>query len=368
MKKRRIVLASILKPVDDTRMFEKLGRSLLHIPDVEIFIIGYPSKKPVSHPSITFIPGDSFDRISLKRFLTPFKILKNVIKVKPHILIVNTHELLIVALLNRILYGTKVIYDIQENYWRNILWTSAFPKIVRPLFAATVRAKEWLISPCIHSFFLAEKCYEKELSFIKKRHVILENKSQLPPNFSRQNVAGKIQLLFSGTLSKSTGVFQAIRLADELHLADQNFQLLIIGYCALDSERKQIKKAIQGKSYITLTGSESLVPHQLIIDQISAADFGIISYPHSPHIGEKIPTKLYEYLHARLPILLTNHSGWVELSKPCNAAIVVDFETLDASQILKKIRQNKFYTSPPLNVSWESEEAKLLHEVGKILI
>jgi glycosyltransferase involved in cell wall biosynthesis len=217
-------------------------------------------------------------------------------------------------------------------------------------------------------FFLAEKCYEKELGFIKKRYVILENKSQLPPHFFRKNVTAKIQLLFSGTLSKSTGVFQAIRLADELYLTDQNIQLHIIGYCALESERNQIKKALEGKSYITLTGGESLVSHQLIIDQISTADFGIISYPHSPHIEHKIPTKLYEYLHAGLPILLANHAPWVELSKPYNAAIVIDFDTLDASQILEQIRKNKFYTSPPLNVSWESEEVKLLHEVGKILI
>jgi glycosyltransferase involved in cell wall biosynthesis len=349
-------------------MFEKLGCSLLHIPDVEIFICGYPSKKPVSHPTITFMPGDSFARISLKRFLAPFKILQNTIKVKPDILIVNTHELLIVAVLNRILYGTKLIYDIQENYWRNILWTNAFPKILRPLFAAVVRVKEWLISPCINLFFLAEKCYEKELGFIKNRYVILENKSQLPNHFSRQKVTAKIQLLFSGTLSKSTGVFQAIRLADELHLADQNIQLNIIGYCALNTEHNEIKKAIKGKSYITLTGGESLVSHQLIIDQISTADFGIISYPLSPHIEHKIPTKLFEYLHAGLPILLANHAPWVALCKPCNAAILVDFDTLDATQILDQIRKNKFYTAPPLNVSWESEEAKLLQEVGKILI
>jgi len=42
MKKQRIVLASVLKPVDDTRMFEKIGKSLSRNPDYEIFIIRYP--------------------------------------------------------------------------------------------------------------------------------------------------------------------------------------------------------------------------------------------------------------------------------------------------------------------------------------
>ena len=54
MKKQRIVLASVLKPVDDTRMFEKIGKSLSDNPDFEIFIIGYPSKQPPNDPEITF--------------------------------------------------------------------------------------------------------------------------------------------------------------------------------------------------------------------------------------------------------------------------------------------------------------------------
>ncbi len=38
IKKRRIVLASVLKPVNDPRMFEKMGQSLSH--HYEVHIIG----------------------------------------------------------------------------------------------------------------------------------------------------------------------------------------------------------------------------------------------------------------------------------------------------------------------------------------
>lgn len=44
MKKRRIVLASILKPVDDTRMTEKLGATLAQVEGNEVYVIGYPSR------------------------------------------------------------------------------------------------------------------------------------------------------------------------------------------------------------------------------------------------------------------------------------------------------------------------------------
>ena len=41
VKKRRIVLASVLKPVNDSRMFEKMGQSLA--PYYEVHIMGTQS-------------------------------------------------------------------------------------------------------------------------------------------------------------------------------------------------------------------------------------------------------------------------------------------------------------------------------------
>src|SRR5258708_6960296 len=96
MKKQRIVIASLLKPVNDTRMFEKMANSLARVYDV--FIIGFSSEKDVSvNSSIHFLPHGPFKRISFQRFIQPLRILKKIHKVKPEVLIVNTHELLIVA-------------------------------------------------------------------------------------------------------------------------------------------------------------------------------------------------------------------------------------------------------------------------------
>ena len=96
IKKRRIVLASVLKPVDDTRMYEKIGVSLADRGNYEVYIIGYPSlHRYIESTSIHFLPLKPFQRLSLQRLLAPFKILKKTIQVQPDLLIVNTHELLI---------------------------------------------------------------------------------------------------------------------------------------------------------------------------------------------------------------------------------------------------------------------------------
>ncbi len=369
MKKQRIVLASVLKPVDDTRMFEKIGKSLMIIPEYEVIIIGYPSQKPPVYAGINFIPHPNFHRLSLRRLLIPLLTLKKLYKVKPDALIVNTHELLIVAVTFRILFGTQVIYDVQENYWRNILWTNTFPPVIRHLLAFWVRGKEMVLAGFFHLFILAEKGFEKEMKFFKNKFIVLENKSLLPEGRPRMKSSGSIRLLFSGTISESTGVFHAIDLARALHQVDHSIELHLIGYCAIPATLKKIQNIIQDKPYIRLTGGDQLVPHEEIITQLYCSDFGIICYPSSPHTENKIPTKLYEYLSARLPIIMQDYRPWVERCILYQAALPVQFNSsLDAAGLLNKMKQTEFYTTSPTDVTWSSEEKKLLDVMRKVLV
>lgn len=364
-KNNRILLASVLKPIDDTRMFEKMGRSLSEASGYEVFIVGYSSKNPPKETdSLHFFSLKKFSRLSFGRLMASVNIFKIAYQVKPKVLIVNTHELLIVAVLNRIFFGTRIIYDIQENYWRNILQTNAFPKVIRPFLAAWVRLKEKLTSPVFHWNFLAEKGYEKELGFVGKKYTVIENKVRIPEGFQRKSDPTKTRLLFSGTLAESTGVFDAIRLTKGLHQTEPTIELLIIGFCALPQTLKDIKLAIQDCSFIALIGGDSLIPHIQIMEAIASSDFGLIAYRMSPHIENSIPTKLYEYLGCQLPILLQDHRPWVEMCTPYSASITVNFSSLDCSSILLQMKNSKFYITPPLDVTWASEEVKLLKVVG----
>lgn len=368
MKKRRIVLASILKPIDDTRMLEKLGVSLAKVQDYEVFVIGYPSPTTQNQDHAVYVlPLKSFKRMSLGRLLAPWQTMKLIRKVKPELLIVNTHELLIVSALNRILFGVRIVYDIRENYFRNVLHTNVFPALLKPLIAGWIRLKEKLLAPVFQGFLLAEKSYENELGFLSHRHLILENKTYLFSGFKRETNPSKIRLLFSGTLADSTGVFQAIDLAKALHTIDTKIELRIIGYCALPKMLENIKNSISNCSFITLVGGSTLVAHHQIMDAIASSDFGIISYPPSHHIDNRIPTKLYEYQACQLPILIQDYEPWIKLCQPYSAALVLDFQNIDPAALLEKMATTQFYTSRPTDVTWASEETKFLQRIKEIL-
>jgi hypothetical protein len=369
MKKHRIVLASVLKPVDDTRMYEKLGRSLARHTTAEVFVIGYPTSAIMKDSAIQVIQLSPFNRIGIARLLVPLRIVKNWYQIKPDVIIVNTHELLITSVVFKLVFRCRIIYDVQENYGRNILWTDAFPLLLRSFLATWVRSKEWLTAPFFDLFFLAEKGFEQERNlFRKKKHILLANKSALPDGFVRTGSANRSRLLFSGTLAPGTGVMEAIQLADQLHWVDPSIELQIIGYCALPSFLRQIRSAIANKPFIQLTGGDRLVPHDKIVEQIATSDFGVICYDLKPHVINKVPTKLYEYLHAQLPILLQDHPPWVQMCSNVQAAVVVDFTKLDARQVLNQIRHRAFYHSSPSGVAWTDEEPNLIAALNNFLV
>ncbi len=184
---------------------------------------------------------------------------------------------------------------------------------------------------------------------------------------NRRYPEGKpLQLLFSGTLAESTGVFTAIRLAHALHALDNTVRLTIIGFCALPEQLEQLKKEC-AVDYIQLTGGDRLVPHPDILAAIQAADVGIIAYPPNPATQNAVPTKLYEYLGYHLPIVLTDHPVWQQRCAPYNAAVTFDQHAPDAVEILRQLRMQTFYTTAPTDIYWDSEAEKLQAVIESVL-
>jgi len=371
IKKSRIVIASILKPVNDTRMTEKLGGSLLQHYDVHI--IGFPAAHTRLDGMLTVHPLPFFKRLSFKRLLARIKVLSKTVRLRPDVFIITTHELLTAGLAAKALTGCRLIYDIQENYWRNILYTPAFPPILRPFIAAVVRLRERVAMKFVDHCFLAEAGYRHELRFLPARVTVLENKILRPRNeaqlpINRRYPEGKpLQLLFSGTLAESTGVFTAIRLVQALHALDNTVRLTITGYCALPGQLEQLRKECNAVNYIHLTGGDRLVPHQDILTAIQLADAGIIAYPPNPATQNSIPTKLYEYLGYHLPILLIDHPVWQQRCTPYNAAVTFDNDAPDAAEILRQLRMQTFYTTAPTGIYWDTEAEKLQAVIESVL-
>lgn len=374
MNKIRILLVSLLKPIDDTRMYGKLGRTLSSLPGAEIHVCGYKTPPPAGPPGFFFHPLFRFRRLSPARLLAPARYLRLLFRLRPSLVLVCTHELLLPSVLYKLVTGSRLIYDVQENYALNIRTQPVYPPVVRPLLAGLVRLTERSSAPFVDHFLLAERSYARELPFLGRGYTVVENKlASAPEGKKKRDVRvqvgpGPVRLLYSGTISRLNGVFEVVRLCRQLREVHPGVELRIIGYCPQPDVLTELRQAIAGKPYITLTGGDWLVPHPDILAAIGQSDIGLLPYRPHPSTFSCVPTKLFEYMGHALPLLLQQNPAWEPLVNRHQAGLFLDFVNPDPVALFGKIEKAIFYPAgSPAEVFWESEAPKVLRVVKEVL-
>ncbi|OFY62348.1 MAG: hypothetical protein A3H98_14630 [Bacteroidetes bacterium RIFCSPLOWO2_02_FULL_36_8] len=373
---KKILLISLLKPADEPRMYEHFGKTLLTA-GYEVHLAGQNLSCLHSNTSnpIIFHPIFNFKRLNLKRLFAPVSVLLLTIRLNPEIIIISTPELLKIFFFYKLFRKVKVYYDIQENYFENIIHATWYPPVLNYILACTLRLNEWIYSKMFDGFFLAEKSYQHELPFIKnKKWIVLENKmwleNGLKEKITRQhfpkkkNYGDSVKFLFTGTLDEDTGIFSAIEITKKIHALYPQLSLDIVGSVTRESIFEKLQDQLMNVSYIRFLGSKQFVQHDKILSAILNADFGIIDYQPFPHIQHKIPSKLYEYLSCGLPIIINQNPQWELMVSTYQAGFSVPFKTESVNSIVDMLFK-EFYPNGPVKESlWNTEENKLLNFLG----
>ncbi len=300
-KRKKILLCSLLKPADDVRQCVKLAGSLAKIPNTEVVSVGSKANTKANfYHNIRLIPAFYYKRGLLYRVFNFFKLFKILLKEKPEVIIVSSADLLLVTSIYKILFGCVLCYDVQENYSLNLWYSKSWPWFLKFPLAVSVRAVEWLVSPLIDRFFLAESVYARQLGFLSPtRSIILENKFQ-PYNGYENNKAAIIKhphlYLISGTLGPSYLILESITwFLKEVQPNNPQAQLVIAGYAPDRQYLAKIQDLVAAHPSISLLGGDSLVPYEEIIRLQLKATYGIINLAKIPAMEGKVATKVFEY-------------------------------------------------------------------------
>ena len=368
MTKKVIAIVSVLKPVDDTRNYEKFARSIGNTNKYDINIIGFSTKNIPSNLNITFHPIFNFKRDSIKRLIAPIHIFRKLLKLKPELIIVTSSELLIVIVLNKILFGTKIIYDIQENYYRNIIYTNAYPALLKYPIALVVRTIELVSSLFIDQFILAEKVYLSQMKYLSKKAEVIENKALIPSHLKiiKQEDNENMVFVYSGTIAAHYGIFDAIDFIKNLKATINHIQFIIIGYAAKEKTYKKLQKAVHDLSYIKIIGGNRLVPHSQILTEMKRASFCLLPYQANKSTEGRIPTKLFECLVMEKPVIITSNPAWDSIINENNAGIIHDFKS-ESKALSNKLHKQFYGNNLSFQSMWGNSSDTLLKIVQKML-
>ncbi len=368
MIKKKIVIASILKPLRDPRHYERFALSLAKTNKYEVNIIANGEKKP-NTSNIRFYSNGKHGRKFVHRLKLHWHTYFHVMRIQPDLFIVCTVELLPFAILYSIITRCKLVYDVQENYALNFKYLKEYGWVHRQILAPLIRGTEVISSWFVNHHLLAERCYAEQLHFLYSNFTVLENKTVLDSPFERTPPTShtRIKFLFSGTISAYAGIYRILDLITYLKSLKTDFEFTIIGQ-VFDPRITSALSNFQSAN-IHIKVDNSPVAHGKILDEIQHADIGVIAYQSLIVNAHKIPTKLYEYVAFGLPYLVEKGSYWEEVGTRLGGAIPVDYYDLTASISPGfidnlEISFNKKDQSKSL---WTTEESKLFKSIETLL-
>ncbi|GAB3847117.1 hypothetical protein GCM10028822_08070 [Hymenobacter terrigena] len=381
-----VLLASVLKPVDDTRMRGKFAETLACRPQVQVHIAGRSVARQAVAAAVPGIFQHAIfngSRISWARLGAQWRYWRLLRELRPQLVIVHAPELLPLTLLWQALgRGRKLIYDIRENYALNVSTQRVYQGLVRRGLAAGLRWVEARAARRAAAVILAEVSYAAELPFLKElpssRIVVLENKCQPQPSEILRQQPIKLpppteplRLLYSGTISELNGVWEAIALAGQLRAAwPGGARLTIIGFCQQPELLRQLQEqTTQNPDWLSLIGGAEPVPHARIVAEIGQSHLGLLAYRPHPSTERCRPTKLFEYLAHGLPVLASPNPLWQELLDAHGAGLPVDFgQPVDAPALAARLQSHRFYPNGvPTDVLWAGEGKKLWHLLDTVI-
>ena len=368
--KKRIFIASVLKPTEDSRSFYKFGLSLRETNKYDVYILGFSKKIKAKKNNILLLSLFSKNRTHLSRIAAPLKLIRHILTEKPELVIITTYELAPAILFCKRFLSFKLIYDVQENYSLNVLTNQTLPRWLGKIAARWIRWWEAQLHPQVDHYFFAEQCYQHEFPHIS-RFTVVENKysGDLTSGPSLRFTPQKpVQFILAGTLTPAYGIVEGINwfTAFDNHYIGQ--KLLIIGYCPLSDYRKTLEKAAAGHPRITLKVDSVPLPFEEISSAVAQADCWLMPYQTLPSLTAKIPTKLYEAIALRKVVLLPGNPNWIPILETYHAGLAVDFlQGSFSKEELSALYRNSFFSQPVgSGVFWSSEVPKLLAVVESL--
>lgn len=374
-----LLLASVLKPLDDTRMLGKFGRTLAGRPGMQVHVAGRRAPPPTDAPpnlhTHELLAGS---RLSWQRLRAQWRYWQLLRQLRPRLVFVHAPELLPLTLLWRSLgRNRQFLYDVRENYALNILTQQVYPRVIRQLLAKLVRMTEAAAATRAARLVLAERSYAGELPFATSENsVILENKYQPPPDEPLPPTPhvlpappAPLELLYSGTISELNGVFDAIAFTHAFRQVWPTARLTIIGFCQQPDVLQRLQRAVAASpEALTLIGGDRLVPHRDVVQTIQRSHLGLLPYRPHPSTWRCVPTKLFEYAAHGLPMLLPDNALWLATVRAYGAGMrCADFTQPPIQELAALLRNTHFYPSGiPTDVFWATEAVELWAVVDAI--
>ncbi len=367
-QKRKVCVISSAHSASDTRVFHKQARTLAREGYEVVLVAQHKRNERVDDVQIKALPEN---RAFLKRLLSVPKLLVRAIQEKAAIYHFHDLELVSLGLLLKIATRSKVIYDIHEDYPKQMLAKRWKPHFVKRLLSRFIGLSERLASRVFDAVITAGD--DIGSSFRTRKWVTVNNYpilEDLPESTDTANLE-QCTLVYLGGISAVRGIVEVI---EALSLIDRpDIRLKLIGRFSSAAFERRVR-SLNGFKYVHFVGWLS---QKAAYQELADADIGVYCPHPEPNYLNLRSTKIFEYMAAALPIVTANFLAWKKLVEGEGVGVTVN--PLDPKAIADavahllenpELRQKMGERGQQLvrgKYNWEMEAEKLLAVYNELL-
>ncbi len=371
--KNKVVHITSVHSSSDVRIFHKEAKTLAHAGFSVTLIAQHDINETIDEINILALPKAK-GRIH-RMLKLPSKAFILAFKQKADIYHFHDPELLPLGMLLKLIKGKKVIYDVHEDYSKQMLSKLYLRKSLGKRVGLLVKIIEYFSSKTFDAIITATDDILKNFSH-HKRALSVRN-FPIVSNFStegekKNNEKELFSLIYIGGLERIRGLTQMIKALEHLD-SDAQLKLTLYGvFYPLDYEHKL--RSLKGFTKVEYLGwaKADKIPNLL-----KKHDVGIVCFLPEPNHLNAMPNKIFEYMAAGLPIIASNFLLWKEIVEGNRCGICVD--PLDPEKIAEAIKYlmehpglreemgEKGRRAVAEKYNWEKEGKKLLDLYAQLL-
>ena len=354
----KVCILTTVHPPLDTRIFHKEARTLART--------GYDVTLIAQHDGNTIVDGVRVIGLPKPRnrlgriFGLTWRAFRLALRQRATIYHFHDPELLLIGVLLKLFARAKIIYDVHENVPKQILNKLWLPTWSRRPLTVAYKLVERVCLPFIDVIVIAEDSYiENYRSF---RDVITVRNYPIPsplkvgsPNTDRdEGLQHGFQLTYVGGVSKLRGsleLIEAMRILKAKGFKD--VALSLIGPLSPPRFRHELSLLLRQYGLEQSVHIVEPIPHQEVFNVLGRSHVGLAILHPDPNYVDSLPTKLFEYMAAGLPVVASNFPLWKELIEGNRCGLTVD--PLDPEAIAQAVEY--LITHP--------EEARRMGENGR---
>jgi glycosyltransferase involved in cell wall biosynthesis len=322
MRHSRIVHLTSAHPRSDTRIFEKMCRSLASL-GLDVHLIVADGRGNSSLDGVVVHDVGKPRSRAHRMALIPRRLKRLALALQPDLIHLHDPELL-PAGASMARQGACVIFDSHEDVPKQLVSKHYLPRFLRsPLAFGWAQIERYALrslagvvaaTPSIHAR-LSSFCTRSE---VVRNYPLLR---EFPPPRAMQS--DRPTICYVGGLTSARGL---VELVEALALCSTHPRLVLAGRFTEPGLRDRLR-ALPGWEFVEELGQCDRAQVTRVLEQ---SWIGLVTLHPTPNHIESLPTKMYEYMAAGLPVIASDFPGWRSTVRDHDCGLLVDPTNADA--------------------------------------